>query len=135
MKVTNYSPLFSLNPFEDGFFSMVNRSENFKPMVNLREDEKGYNIEVDLPGVKKEDVNIELNDGILKISGERKFKSEQKDEKYHKTESFFGKFERSFSISKDIDTANIQAKQEDGVLEIFLPKAEITSQSKKIEIK
>jgi HSP20 family protein len=107
----------------------------FTPAVNTREDERGYYIEVDLPGVKKEDINIDLNDKILTISGERKFKDEVKKENYYKIETSFGKFERSFSIPEDADVDNIEAKAENGVLEIFIPKIKKETSKKKIEIR
>jgi len=112
-----------------------NAISTFTPSVNTREDEKGYYIEVDLPGVKKEDINIDLNDKVLTISGERKFKEEVKKENYYKIETAFGKFERSFSIPEDADMENIEAKSENGVLEIFIPKIKKETPKKRIEIK
>jgi HSP20 family protein len=112
-----------------------NSISTFTPSVNTREDEKGYYIEVDLPGVKKEDINVDLNDRVLTISGERKFKDEVKEENYYKIETAFGKFERSFSIPEDADVEGIEAKSENGVLEIFIPKVKKETPKKKIEIK
>lgn len=89
---------------------------------------------MDLPGVRKEDVDIELDKNMLTISGERKFKNEKKENGYQRTESYFGKFERSFTINTDIDTDKITAEQKDGILEIFIPKVE-AKESKKIAIK
>jgi len=112
-----------------------NAISTFTPSVNTREDEKGYYIELDLPGVKKEDINIDLNDKVLTVSGERKFKEEVKKENYYKIETAFGKFERSFSIPEDADIDNIEAKSENGVLEIFIPKIKKETPKKRIEIK
>jgi len=112
-----------------------NAISTFTPLVNTREDEKAYYIEIDLPGVKKKDINIDLNDKILTISGERKFKKEIKEESYYKIETAFGKFERSFSIPEDADIENIEAKNENGVLEIFIPKIKKETPKKRIEIK
>jgi HSP20 family protein len=112
-----------------------NNISTFTPQVNTREDEKGYYIEIDLPGVKKEDINVDLNDKVLTISGERKFKEEVKKENYYKIETAFGKFERSFSIPEDADIENIEAKSENGVLEIFIPKIKKETPKKKITIK
>ncbi|MRJ02376.1 MAG: Hsp20/alpha crystallin family protein [Epsilonproteobacteria bacterium] len=105
------------------------------PAVNEREDEKAYYLEVDLPGVKKKDINIEIKDNMLIISGERKFKKEEKDKGYKRVESFFGKFERRFALPPDADTEKIEAKVEDGVLKITIPKVEEQKNVKKIEIK
>jgi len=112
-----------------------NSISTFTPSVNTREDENGYYIEVDLPGVKKEDISVDLNDRVLTISGERKFKDEVKEENYYKIETAFGKFERSFSIPEDADVEGIEAKSENGVLEIFIPKVKKETPKKKIEIK
>ncbi len=109
---------------------------SFVPSVNTREDEKAYYIEVDIPGVKKEDIHLDVKDNILTVSGERKIKKEVKKEDYYKVESSFGKFERSFTLPDDVDIDKIEAKTEDGVLNITLPKkVEEKQESKKIEIK
>ncbi len=105
------------------------------PAVNEREDEKAYYLEIDLPGVKKEDINVEVKDNILRISGERKFKKEEEDKGYKRVESFFGKFERSFTLPADADAEKIEAKAEDGVLTIVIPKVEQKENTKKIAIK
>ncbi len=105
------------------------------PAVNEKEDEKAYYIEVDLPGVKKEDINVEVKDNILVISGERKFKKEEEDKGYKRVESFFGKFERRFTLPADADPERIEAKVEDGVLYITIPKIEQHQNAKKIEVK
>lgn len=105
------------------------------PAVNEKEDEKAYYVEVDLPGVKKEDINVEVKDNVLTISGERKFKKEEKDKGYVRTESFFGRFERRFTLPSDADAEKIDAKVEDGVLYITIPKIEEKEGTKKIEVK
>ncbi len=105
------------------------------PAVNEKEDEKAYYLEIDLPGVKKEDINIEVQDNILTISGERKFKKEEEDKGYKKVESFFGKFERRFTLPSDADVEKIEAKSEDGVLHVIIPKVEQKANTKKIAVK
>ncbi|WP_457596316.1 Hsp20/alpha crystallin family protein [Hydrogenimonas sp.] len=96
----------------------------FVPAVNTREDENAYVVEIDLPGVKKEDikVNIDPEKRTLTISGERKFKEEVKKEDYYKIESSYGKFMRTFSLPENVDVEHIDAKTEEGVLHITLPK-------------
>jgi len=105
------------------------------PSVNEKEDEKAYYMEVDLPGVKKDNIKVEIKDNLLTISGERKFKKEEKDKGYIRTESFFGKFERRFTLPNDANIENIEAKVEDGVLHLTIPKIEEKENVKKIEIK
>lgn len=107
---------------------------SFSPSVNTREDEKAYYIHADLPGVAKEDINIDLKDNVIMISGERKHKEEVSEKDYYKLESFYGKFQRSFTLPEDIDSNSIKASSENGVLNIVIPKA-APKESKKIEIK
>jgi len=106
----------------------------FTPSVNTREDDKGYYIHADLPGVEKENIHIDLKDNVLTISGERKQKEEISEKDYYKLESFYGKFQRSFTVPDDADTDNIDASTENGVLNLLIPKA-APKESKKIEIK
>ena len=88
-----------------------------------------------MPGVKKEDIKVDLNKGILTISGERKTKEEVKQEDYYKIETYFGKFSRSFTLPDNVDIENIEAKSDNGVLEIVIPKLKDDVSKKSIEIK
>ncbi|MCD4758133.1 MAG: Hsp20/alpha crystallin family protein [Arcobacteraceae bacterium] len=106
----------------------------FTPVVNTREGEFAYHIDVDLPGVNKDDISIDIDDGKLTISGERKIKEEVKEEDYYKVETSFGKFQRFFTIPKNVDVENITASSDKGVLEVVIPKLEKDKNKKKIEI-
>jgi HSP20 family protein len=109
---------------------------SFVPVVNTREGEFAYHVELDLPGIKKEDIEITTEDNVLTISGERKLKEEAKEEDYYKVESLYGKFSRSFTLPEKIDVENIHAESSDGVLEVIIPKLkEEDTKPKKIEIK
>lgn len=109
---------------------------DFKPAVNTREGKDAYHIDVDLPGVKKEDISVDVENNMLTISGKRETKSEVKEEDYYRVESSYGKFERSFTLPEKVDTENIRAACEDGVLEVVIPKLQIEkSSAKKIKIK
>ncbi|WP_456392383.1 Hsp20/alpha crystallin family protein [Nitratifractor sp.] len=109
---------------------------DFVPAVNTREADDAYYIEVDLPGVKKEDISIDVDDNVLTISGERKVEEERKDEEFYRVESFYGKFERSFTLPEDVDADKIEAEAKDGVLTVKIPKAQVVEKApKKIEIK
>lgn len=108
---------------------------DFRPKVNTRETEANYHIEAELPGVKKEDVEINVDGNILTISGERNVREEVKDEDYHKIESRYGLFSRSFTLPEKVDISNIEAEFVNGMLEISIPKLQIDTSSKKIEIK
>jgi len=112
----------------------VQKVETFTPVVNEKVDEKGYYLEIDLPGVKKEDIEISVNDSILTVAGERKLEKKEEKENYTRIESFFGRFERSFKLPADADAENIEAKYENGVLKLFIPR-KTKPEGKKIEIK
>ncbi len=108
----------------------------FVPAVNTREGEFAYHIEIDLPGISKEDIEITTEDNVLTISGERKLKEETKEEDYYKVESAYGKFTRSFTLPEKVDISAIQAESKNGVLEVIIPKLkEEETKPKKIEIK
>ncbi|HHS93061.1 MAG TPA: Hsp20/alpha crystallin family protein, partial [Campylobacterales bacterium] len=94
------------------------KTMDFRPKVNTRETEENYHLEVELPGVKKEDVDISVDGNVLTISGERNVREEVKDEDYHKVESRYGLFSRAFTLPEKVDTANIEAGFENGILEI-----------------
>jgi HSP20 family protein len=108
---------------------------DFRPKVNTRETENAYHIEVELPGIKKEEVNVEVDGNVLTISGERSLRDEVKEEDYHKVESRYGLFKRSFTLPEKVDIENIHAEAENGLLEVVVPKLLIDTSSKKIEIK
>lgn len=108
----------------------------FSPSVNTREGEYAYHIEVDLPGVKKDDIHVDIKDNVLTISGERKTQKEVKKKDYYKMESSYGKFQRSFTLPENTDIENIEANSQDGVLEVVIPKMEKSKkETKKIKIK
>jgi len=112
----------------------VSKVESFTPAVNEKVDEKGYYLEIDLPGVKKKDIDISVNEGILTITGERKLEKKEEKENYTRIESFFGRFERAFKLPADADLDNVEAKYENGVLNIFIPRKQ-KPEGKKIEVK
>jgi len=102
----------------------------FKPVVNTREGEFAYHVDADLPGVKKDDIKISIEGKMITISGERKHKKEVKEADYHRIETSFGKFERSFTLPEGADAENITAASKDGVLEVTIPK--LKSETKKV---
>jgi HSP20 family protein len=109
---------------------------DFTPAVNTREGDNAYFIDVDLPGVKKEDVEISVDKNVLTIKGKRETRNEVKEDDYYRIESAYGTFSRSFTLPEKVDVENIEAKSEDGVLEIIIPKLKVlTENTKKIEIK
>ena len=107
----------------------------FTPKVNTREGKEAYHIEVELPGIKKEEVEVKVEENVLTISGERNLRDEVQEEDYHKVESYYGKFSRSFTLPERVDVENIHAESTDGLLEVVIPKLKVDTSSKKIEIK
>jgi HSP20 family protein len=110
-----------------------NRFE-WAPSADISETDSEYLIRAELPAVRKEDVKVTLDEGMITISGERKENKETKDEKFHRVESFRGAFSRSFSVPDNIDEKEIRAESKDGVLTVHLPKAR-ASTSKAVEVK
>lgn len=138
MLLTKFDLFKQLKEIEKNLYTQVGNNEGvtaFVPTVNTREGEFAYHVDVDLPGVKKEDIKVDLNKGILTISGERKTKEEVKQEDYYKIETYFGKFSRSFTLPDNVDIENIEAKSDNGVLEIVIPKLKDDVSKKSIEIK
>ena len=145
MLLTKFDPMRDFRDLEDRLTSALRLPDisgelsnlsGFTPTVNTREGEYAYHVEADLPGVKKEDIHVDLKDNVLTISGERKTKKEVKEKDYYKKESSYGKFQRSFTLPENTDAENIEANSKDGVLEVVIPKMKKSSkETKKIKIK
>ncbi|MBI3418398.1 MAG: Hsp20/alpha crystallin family protein [Verrucomicrobia bacterium] len=104
------------------------------PSVDIIEDDKEWLVKTDLPEVKKEDVKVTVENGVLTITGERKFEKEEKDKKYHRMERSYGNFLRSFALPDAADGAKVSAEFKDGVLKVHLPKCE-QAKPKAVEVK
>jgi len=117
----------------DSFRGTGNRAEGWIPSVNIAEKEDGYVITAEIPGLSKDDVNIEVKENTLTISGEKKDITEEKDTKYHRVECQYGKFERSFFLPTNVDAESIKANFKNGQLEISVSK-KAEAQARKIQI-
>lgn len=106
----------------------------WSPSVDIAEDDKEWLIKADLPEVRKEDASVSVENGVLTITGERRLEKEEKGKKYHRIESSYGSFLRSFSLPDGADGTKVSAVFKDGVLKVHLPKVEKTP-PRKIEIK
>ncbi len=95
---------------------------DWAPAVDISETPQAYLIKAELAGVKREDIKVKVEHGQLRLSGERRFDKEDKDDKQHRVERFYGSFSRSFSLPEDADEAQISAGYKDGVLTLTLPK-------------
>ena len=126
--------IFGENLFDD-FFDTVSRPikairQNPIPQVmrtDVKESAKGFTLDIDLPGYKKEDISAELKDGYLTVSAKTNEEHEEKEEDgtYIRRERTFGSCSRSFYIGEDIEETEVKAKFEDGILKVFVPKKEI----------
>jgi HSP20 family protein len=93
------------------------------PAVDIQETDKEYIVKADLPEVKKEDVKVEFEDGMLTMEGERQLEKEEKGRKFHKIEREYGKFVRRFALPREVDAGKLSADFRDGVLNVHLPKS------------
>ena len=109
-------------------------NEKFVPTLDIAESAESFDISVDLPGVKPEDVKVEMHDGKLTVSGKRETVRDQKDKSYHRIERSSGSFYRAIALPSDVDVEKIDAAYDHGVLHVKLPKA-LKQQPKKIEIR
>jgi HSP20 family protein len=107
---------------------------DWTPSVDISESEGEYQIKAEIPDVKKDDVKVTLEDGVLTIQGERKYEKEEKGKKYHRIERSYGSFVRTFSLPDVIDEEKVKAEFKDGVLNLHLPKSE-KAKPKAIEVK
>jgi HSP20 family protein len=106
------------------------------PSVDISEDDKEWLLKADLPEVKKEDVKVTVENGVLAVAGDRHFEKEEKDKKYHRIERSYGNFLRSFTLPEGTDGAKVRAEFKDGVLKVHLPKDEkAKAKAKAIDVK
>ena len=107
---------------------------DWSPEVDISQDDHGYMLKADLPEMKKDDVRVTVEDGILCVSGERKGEKEDQKRKFHRIERSFGNFRRSFTLPEDTDSTKVTADFRDGVLKIHLPTT-AKARSKAFEVK
>jgi HSP20 family protein len=106
----------------------------FMPVVDIIEGTNQYELKVELPGVKKEDVKITIQNGVLTIRGEKKQETHQQGENVHRVERSYGAFQRSFTLPTSVKNEKVEAAYDDGILSISLPKSE-EAKPKEIEVK
>ncbi|HEX9155817.1 MAG TPA: Hsp20/alpha crystallin family protein [Nitrospira sp.] len=97
---------------------------DWMPTVDISETDAEYLIKAELPEVKKEDVKVTVEEGVLTLQGERRQEKEEKGKKYHRVERSYGSFVRSFTLPESVDEAGVKAEYKDGVLSLHLPKSE-----------
>lgn len=107
---------------------------DWAPMVDITETDNEYLIKAELPEVKREDVKVSVEDGVLTLAGERKQEKEEKGKKFHRVERFYGSFLRTFTVPDNVDEVKVKAEFKDGILNVHLPKTEM-AKPKAIEVK
>lgn len=144
--ITRYDPfsLARIDPFADiedmfkGFFVRPVLFEGQPQMeikMDLKEDDKAYTVQAEIPGVKKEDIQVSIEGNRVSISAETRTEKEEKEgEKVLRSERYYGKVARSFTLANDVDEAKAKAKYTDGVLELTLPKKAGAATAKKLAI-
>jgi HSP20 family protein len=132
MSLIHYKPTNLFDQFNDEMnrylssmrSTAANQEHDWTPAVDIQEEENGYLLSADIPGVNRNDVEITLEDGVLTVKGERKTESDVSEQGYRRRERIHGTFVRQFNLPDTVDTANISARVEDGVLQIAIPKQE-----------
>src|SRR4249920_3007207 len=107
---------------------------DWSPEVDISEDDQGYLLKADLPEMKKDDVRVTVEEGILSVSGERKTEKEDHKKKFHRIELSFGTFRRSFTLPEDADSTKVTVDLRDGVLRVHIPTIPV-AKSKTTQVK
>lgn len=137
-RTTWLDPLKDMREMQNRFANLFNRMplkgemgkeetmgvSEWMPAVDIVEDDKEYLIKAELPEVRREDVKVTVQDGVLALAGERKFEKEEKGRKFHRVERAFGSFNRTFELPSDASAGKITAEFKDGLLKVHLPKSE-----------
>lgn len=121
------------NELERKFFTPF-REDGFIPATNIMENENSFQIELAVPGMKKEDFKINLENNILTVSSEKTTEKKEEKENYTKREFHYGSFSRSFTLPKTVESDKIKAAYDNGILKLELPKKEEIKVSKEIQI-
>jgi len=139
MRLVRYNPINELafwgNAFNDSFFNTKSKTDTpWYPAVDILNEKDDVILNIELPGIKKEDISINIEDRVLTIKGERKFENEEKMDSYLRKERSYGSFKRSFNLSDDVLIDEVNADFQDGVLKLTLKKDTAKEEVKQITI-
>tara|TARA_X000000368_G_scaffold87219_1_gene66324 strand:+ start:112 stop:534 length:423 start_codon:yes stop_codon:yes gene_type:complete len=139
MSIVKFNHKPSINSLFDDFFTNTdkldtNYNKHTIPAVNVKEHEKGFVIELAIPGMKKEDLNIELENNKLSISNENELEENDESGKYTKREFAYGRFQRTFNLPKNVEEKKIVGDYKDGILSVSIPISKENKLAKKIAI-
>ncbi len=135
MNVTKWSPFGEFEDLADRYsrllgsrvpwrdrFELLDKDIEWKPAADIVERDDEFLIKAELPGVKRDAIDVHLEDDVLTVTGERKLEETKETDKTHRVERFYGRFSRSFRVPPNVDASAIKAESEDGVLTLHLPK-------------
>ncbi len=135
MALLRWTPWKELETLDHGIGQLFDtrNSAMWTPTMDVHETDSEFLIQAELPGVEKKDVHVEVDHGVMTVSGERRYEKESDDGNAHHIERAYGKFMRSFSLPTNVDTEHVEANMKDGVLEVHLAKKE-QDKTKTIEV-
>ena len=136
MRLRVWEPFRRVAPFYADFDKLANEAEGtWHPSVDISENENAFVLKAELPGVNREDINIDINNKTLTLKGEKKHERDEEKDNVHMTERAYGSFQRSMPIPDRVDAEKISARFDKGVLKVVMPKkAESVAPSRKIDI-
>ena len=120
--LTRFDPFAELNRFQREMARSFEGGPGWTPAVDIFEDKESIQVRAELPGVKTEDVKVDVENNVLTLRGERKLEHEDKQDSYHRIERFYGSFTRQFMLPRTVDAEHIDAQLKEGVLTVRLPK-------------
>ena len=148
MSITRWDPFRELESVSDRLNRLFGRStllgdmtrealtvSDWSPAVDVAETAEEFVVKAELPEVRKEDVKVNIEDGVLRIAGERKQEKEDKSKRYHRIERFHGSFMRTFTLPDTIDEAKLRAEFKEGVLTVHLPKKSPQEKPRSVDVK
>src|SRR5262245_53106286 len=131
--ITRWDPFREFSPLQDRMNRLFRDSfgegreealttGNFAPPVDVYEDEHSVTLKIEVPGIEEKDIDVRVENNTLTVHGERKFEKEEKEENFRRVERQYGSFTRSFTLPQTVDSENVSANYDKGVLKISLPK-------------
>lgn len=134
---TLHDRILGIHPFGKRYFDDFsnfgfNFTDNFSPRIDISEEKETINVVAEIPGVKKNNIKITLQDNILTIEGEKKKESEVKETNYYRSERVYGSFKRCFTLPVEVDSEKVDAKFENGMLHITMKKLEPKAKNEKV---
>jgi HSP20 family protein len=145
MSIVRWDPFRELEDMSNRLNRMFGRSDlgfardalartDWAPAVDIVETPEEFQVKTDLPEMNKDDIKVAVEDNTLRISGERKHEKEEKGKKYHRTERYYGTFMRAFTLPENVDASKLDAKFQNGVLTVRVPKTEKVK-AKSVDVK